>query len=39
MIISVEMGGGDELAEIFRILKIWVLRYDVKWEPYLCNVE
>ena len=25
---------GDELAEIFRILKIGVLRYDVKLEPY-----
>ena len=29
----------DELAEIFRILKIGVLRYDVKLEPYPYNVE
>ncbi|MEA1894882.1 MAG: hypothetical protein U9N36_06750 [Euryarchaeota archaeon] len=29
----------DELAEIFRILKIWVPRYDVKLEPYPYDVE
>ncbi|MCK4651792.1 MAG: hypothetical protein KAT13_01720 [Methanosarcinales archaeon] len=29
----------DELAEIFRILKIGVLRYDLKLEPYPYNVE
>jgi len=29
----------DELAEIFRILKIGVLRYDVKLEPYPYNVK
>jgi len=29
----------DELAEIFRILKIEVPRYDVKLEPYPYNVE
>ena len=29
----------DELAEIFRILKIEVLRYDVKLEPYPYNME
>ena len=29
---------GDELAEIFRILKIGVLRYDVKPEPYPYNI-
>jgi hypothetical protein len=29
----------DELAEIFRILKIGVQRYDVKLEPYPYNVE
>nr|QNO44762.1 hypothetical protein KLGCGMKP_00024 [Methanosarcinales archaeon ANME-2c ERB4] len=29
----------DELAEIFRILKIGVPRYDVKLEPYPYNVE
>ena len=29
----------DEFAEIFRILKIEVLRYDVKLEPYPYNVE
>jgi transposase len=29
----------DELTEIFRILKIEVLRYDVKLEPYPYNVE
>jgi len=29
----------DELAGIFRILKIGVLRYDVKLEPYPYNVE
>ena len=28
-----------ELAGIFRILKIGVLRYDVKLEPYPYNVE
>jgi len=30
---------GDELAEIFKILKIGVLRYDVKLKPYPYNVE
>ncbi len=29
----------DELTEIFRILKIEVLRYDVKIEPYPYNME
>ena len=29
----------EELAEIFRILKIEVLRYDVKLEPYPYDVE
>ena len=29
----------DELAEIFRILKIGVLRYDVNLEPCPYNVE
>jgi tRNA A37 threonylcarbamoyltransferase TsaD len=29
----------NELAEISRILKIGVLRYDVKLEPYPYNVE
>ncbi len=29
----------DKLAEIFRILKIGVPRYDVKLEPYPYNVE
>ena len=29
----------DELAEIFRILKIGVPRYDVTLEPYPYNVE
>jgi len=29
----------DELAEIFRILKIGVPRYDVKLEPCPYNVE
>ena len=29
----------DELAEIFRILKIEVPRYDVKLEPYPYNAE
>ena len=28
----------DELAEIFRILKIEVLRYDVKLKPYPYSV-
>jgi len=29
----------DELAEIFRILKIGVLRYDLKLEPYTYSLE
>ena len=29
----------NELAEIFRILKIGVLRYNVKLEPYPYNVK
>jgi len=29
----------DELAEIFRILKIEVPRYDVKLEPYPYTIE
>jgi len=29
----------DELAEIFRILKIEVPQYDVKIEPYPYNME
>jgi len=30
---------GDELDEIFKILKIGVLRYDMKLKPYPYNVE